>query len=150
MAQTSEKAVKPHRPDWLKNPKLVAFITKLAQHGNVSYALNGAGIKRAWVYEKRAKDAEFAEAFEDARRCGLEILKDEAWRRAYEGVEEPVFYEGEQVDHIRKYSDVLLMFLIKQHDPSYRERFEVEHGNAGGRPFLFQMMLHPDVAKATK
>lgn len=150
MARTPEKAPKPARPDWMKSAGLLKFIAALGKHGNVSHALKDSHLSRAWVYEKRQTDLEFAQAFDDARKCGLEVLKDEAHRRAYDGVEEPVFYQGEEVAHVRKYSDTLLMFLIKQHDPSYREHFDVNVGNQGGRPFMFQMQLHPDVAKAAK
>lgn len=136
----AERVKKP----WQTSVKLQRVIAELAKRGNVSDALRKAKASRAWVYEKRQVDLEFAAAFDEARECGIEVLKDEAHRRAYDGVEEPVFYQGEEVARIRKYSDTLLMFLIKQADPSYREHFQIDHGNASGRPFLFQMSLHPD------
>ena len=145
MARTRKKEAKP---DWLKSVKLAAVIRELSKHGNVSQALRKAKASRSWVYEKRQLDREFSDAFNDARDCGIEVLKDEAHRRAYEGVEEPVFYQGEEVARIRKYSDTLLMFLIKQADPTYREAYNVDIGAAGGRPFLFQMSLHPDAIAA--
>jgi hypothetical protein len=40
-------------------------------------------------------------------------LEDEAVRRAYEGVERPVFQGGKQVGVVREYSDTLLIFLLK-------------------------------------
>lgn len=135
---------------WTKSVKLRTFVKALGHHGNVSKALHAAQASRAWIYEKRERDIEFADAFERARRCGLEVLKDEAHRRAYEGVREPVFYQGEVVAHVQKYSDILLMFLIKQADPSYRERGTLELANESGRPFMFQMMLHPDAVAAAK
>ena len=45
------------------------------------------------------------------------MLELEARRRAYEGVEKPVFHAGEECDFIRQYSDVLMMFLLKAHRP---------------------------------
>jgi len=139
MARTAEK-----RPDWQRSVKLNKVIAELAKHGNVSSALRAASASRAWVYEKRQIDQEFADAFEDARTCGLEVLKDEAHRRAYAGVVREVWHQGEVVGEEVNYSDSLLMFLIKQSDPSYREHFKIDHGNASGRPFLFQMSLHAD------
>lgn len=130
--------------------KLVQVVAELARHGNVSEALRKAKAGRGWVYRWRQEDLEFADAFEEARKCGIEVLKDEAHRRAYTGVEEPVFYQGEEVARIRKYSDTLLMFLIKQADPTYREHYHLEHENAGGRPFMFQMQLHPDAVAAAQ
>lgn len=136
---------KPPRPAWQRSKKLVTFIADLSRHGNVSKALKKAKCSRAWVYEKRQTDLEFAEAFADAKACGIEVLIDEAHRRAYDGVEEGVYYQGELVDTVQKFSDTLLMFLIKQSDPSYREHFQIDHANAGGRPFMFAMQLHPEV-----
>jgi hypothetical protein len=40
-------------------------------------------------------------------------LEDEAVRRAYEGWLKPVFYQGRQCGAVRRYSDKLLMFLLK-------------------------------------
>ena len=135
---------------WQESTKLVKVIAELHKDGNVKSALKAAAAARGWVYRWRQNDSDFHDAFEDARSCGREVLIDEAHRRAYSGVEEPVFYKGEEVATIRKYSDTLLMFLIKQSDPSYREHFQIDHGAAGSRPFLFQMTLHPDAMAAAQ
>lgn len=135
---------------WQESSKLVIVIKELQQHGNVTWALAEAKAGRGWVYRWRQEDPDFKDAFEEARACGRESLIDEAHRRAYEGLDEPVFYKGEEVAKVTKYSDTLLMFLIKQSDPSYREHFQIDHGNAGGRPFMFKMALHPDAVAAAK
>jgi len=152
-----ERAPRP-AADWAKSEKLCRFIVQLGQHGNVTRALAAAKLDRGYAYDKRNTDLEFAAAWDDAKKMGLDVLKDEAWRRAYEGLERQKFYQGVPikvrrggriVPYVeREYSDSLLMFLIKQHDPSYREHFDVNLGNAAGRPFLFQMMLNPEAAKA--
>ncbi len=129
--------------DWQTRRKLVLFIKALEHHGNATYALKKANAARGWIYYWRQKDQEFRDAFEEARSCGLEILRDEAHRRAYEGVSQEVWHQGDVCGHVQKYSDTLLMFLIKQSDPSYREHFQIDHGNVGSRPFIFQMALHP-------
>lgn len=143
MAGTRKKA-------WEESVKLVAVIKALARRGNVTEALRAAKAGRGWVYGWRQRDAEFHDAFEDARACGIEVLKDEAHRRAYAGILEPVFYQGDECARVRKYSDTLLMFLIKQADPTYREHFQIEHATAAGRPFIFQMTLHPDAMAAQR
>jgi len=48
---------------------------------------------------------------------GMEALEDEAIRRGKDGIEEPVFYQGEVCGHVRKFSDVLLMFALKANRP---------------------------------
>ena len=52
-----------------------------------------------------------------------ELLIQEAIRRSKDGTLKPVYYKGTAVGAIREYSDVLLMFLIKQKFPSFRESF---------------------------
>ncbi len=47
----------------------------------------------------------------------FDVLKDEAIRRGYEGWREPVFYQGHQCGTIRRYSDRLLMALLKLGKP---------------------------------
>lgn len=56
-------------------------------------------------------------------RVGVSALEDEAHRRAFDGVDEPVFYKGEDCGAVKKYSDTLAIFLLKAHAPEkYRER----------------------------
>lgn len=134
----------------MRSKKLVQFLAYLKQDGNVSEALRKAKTARGYVYDRRQTDTEFADAFETARAMGRECLVDEAHRRAYKGIEREIYYQGEVVGTERRYSDTLLMFLIKQQDPSYREHYQIDHGNADGRPFLFQMQLHPDAVAKQK
>ncbi len=84
------------------------------------------------AYNWRKGDEAFATAWDEALDAGTDALEDEAVRRAHEGVEEPVFYQGEEVARVRKYSDNLLMFLLKGRRPErFRERTEIS-GPGGG------------------
>ena len=147
MAQTRKKAP---IADWETRKKLVLFIKALKISGRIDLACKASQAARGWVYEWRDKDTDFADNWTAAKTVGKEILKDEAFRRAHDGVDEPRFHQGELCGYVRKYSDTLLMFLIKQADPTYREHFQIDHGNAGSRPFIFQMLLHPDATAAAK
>ena len=54
------------------------------------------------------------------------MLEAEAWRRAHDGIEEPILYKGQVVTHVRKYSDLLLMFLLKGLRPEkFRDKFSM-------------------------
>lgn len=149
-ADVSQTPKKREIADWETRKTLVLFIKALKISGRVDLASKASHAARGWVYEWRAKDSDFADNWEAALSIGKEILKDEAFRRAHDGVDEPRFHQGELIGYVRKYSDSLLMFLIKQADPSYREHFQIDHGNAGSRPFIFKMMLHPDATAAAK
>ena len=71
----------------------------------------------------------FAARLELANEESADRLELEARRRAVEGVDEPVFYQGVEVGTVRKYSDALLQFLLKARRPDvFRER--VEHSGA--------------------
>jgi hypothetical protein len=66
-----------------------------------------------------------------AKEMAADRLEEEAWRRAVDGVEEPVgFYRGEPGAYVRRYSDTLLIFLLKGLRPEkYRERYEHSGGD---------------------
>lgn len=134
----------PTQPEaeWLKahgivHPKKRAFLLAYAQLGTITHAARAAQIARRthydWLEEvdEEGKPTEQAEryraALDDAHQQGCENLEREAIRRAVDGVDEPVYQKGERVGTIRKYSDVLLIFMLKGAKPEkYRERFEVK------------------------
>lgn len=107
--------------------KQEAFLDALRKAGNVSEACAAAGIPRRTVYDWRDADAAFAAAWEGALDEAADTMEREAFRRAVEGVEKPVFQGGEEVGRIRDYSDTLLIFLLKAARPEkYRERADVQ------------------------
>jgi hypothetical protein len=101
------------------------FFEALASGWSVTHAAQRAGVHRQRLYELRVEDDEFAAEWEQAWQAGTDTLVDEVRRRALEGVEEPVYQKGELVGHVRRYSDVLLMFMVKQRDPSFREGAQI-------------------------
>jgi hypothetical protein len=81
--------------------------------------------------EYKFQDA-FEEAQEEARLEALASMEKEARRRAVHGTSHPVIYQGEITDYYKEKSDSLLMFLMKKHDPSYRERQDQKAGDSAG------------------
>jgi hypothetical protein len=110
------------------------FLEVLAASGNVSMAIAAAKISRRIVYDLRNNDETFARAWSDAEDIAADRLETEAWRRAVDGVEEPVISLGKVVQTedgtplvIRRYSDNLLLALLRAHRPEkYRDRSSVE------------------------
>lgn len=103
------------------------FIERLCDTGNISAACRKAKITRQNAYHARDHDEVFAEAWDEALVVAKENLELEARRRA-EGFAEAVYYNGKKVGSVRKYSDTLLIFLLKAHDPAkYRDNLHVEH-----------------------
>ena len=101
-----------------------AFLKSLAHSVNVARACRTAGIPRRTAYHWRDADPRFARQWDDALDDGIDLLEAELHRRAFEGVEKPVWHKGEQVGTVRHYSDALAMFLLKAHRPArYRDGY---------------------------
>lgn len=117
--------------------KLTAFCAALAETCQVSKACVAVGITRQTAYEWRREIPEFAEAWKRAVEVGTSVLEDEAIRRAQEGWDEPVFHQGAQCGTVRKYSDTLLIFALKAHNPEkYRDNHRMELTGADGGPVV--------------
>lgn len=140
-------------------PKQLAFLAAYALTGNISRAAQSAQIDRTNHYDWLG-DPAYAQRFEEAKREAAELLEAEARRRAVEGIEEPVIYQGELCPEVatdpetgerrltgkpltvRKYSDTLLIFLLKGAMPDkYRENAKVEHSGANGGPVQNEMTI---------
>lgn len=106
-----------------------AFLTALAERGVVSRAAEAAGINRGTAYRHKEASPEFSLAWDAAMEDATDVAEEEAFRRAVEGILEPVFYAGEEVATIRKYSDQLLVFLLKAR--RYRSQVEVTGADRG-------------------
>jgi hypothetical protein len=105
------------------------FLEALAATGSVTTAVGAAGTSRTRVYELRKADPDFANAWQDAEDTAADRLEEEARRRALEGVPEPLVTGGKLVRDddgqpimVPRYSDSLLLALIKARRTSRRER----------------------------
>lgn len=74
--------------------KLTAFCAALAETCNVGRACAAVGISRYTAYLWRKDLPEFAERWDEAMKAGVLALEDEAHRRAFEGVEDPLTHQG--------------------------------------------------------
>lgn len=73
----------------------VVFLMTLAEAGLVGEAAQSAGINRSTAYRWYSSDVEFAQAWDAAIEASADLLEREARRRAIDGVEEPVIYQGQ-------------------------------------------------------
>ena len=97
-----------------------AFIETLADCGSVALAARAVGCSKETAYRLRRKPGAeaFAQAWDAAIAHAIRRLSDEAVERALLGEEVPVFYKGELVGTRRRYSDRLITFLLRHHDPA--------------------------------
>lgn len=120
-AKTRTKAPKTRR-DW-KPGWLQAF----RETGTVTAACERANIVRSTAYDARV-DEDFARAWDEIEAETTDAMEREAYRRGVEGVSEPLVSAGKLVTNVQKYSDTLLIFMLKARKPGvYRENVKVEH-----------------------
>lgn len=98
------------------------FLEAFAKVGTVYSAVivlrdKGVKINRRSLYEWRDRDEAFADAWDVASDEASDVLEDAARRRAVDGDEEPVFFEGEKIGVKHRRSDRLLEFLLKGRRP---------------------------------
>jgi hypothetical protein len=143
-ATRARKPAGPRKPAGLGKS---VFLAAFATCGNISAACRDASVSRSSVSEWRESDSEFAMQFETAGETAADLLEAEARRRAVEGFTEPVFQGGAQVGTITRYSDTLLIFLLKgRRRAVFGDRQELT--GADGRPLLGEPLT--DDERATK
>lgn len=110
--------------------KQSAFLKAFTLSGSITKAADDAKVERGMHY-RWLRDPKYLAQFKAARRTAIQGWEDEAVRRANEGVLEPVFYKGKACGAVRRYSDGLLMFLLRGAKPQkYRERVDAQvHGS---------------------
>jgi len=118
---------RPKGPSPANKAKLENFLAVLAETGHVGFAAGEAKIPITTLYRHKRQNKKFREQWDESIDCAVEtILEPEAVRRGVSGWEEPLSYQGRWTgDYVRKYSDTLLIFLLKGAKPEkYRERFD--------------------------
>jgi hypothetical protein len=120
------------------------FCEALSLTGNVRLSCIATGVGRSTAYDERKRNPDFAASWDSALDEATDVLEQEAARRAVHGVDEPVtsggklvMVDGEVTDPetgekktvkvplmVRKYSDTLLIFLLKGARPQkYRDNY---------------------------
>lgn len=168
--KSSRQKVSPKLPEWMsKWHEMIrdtepanyypgswckAFLEELKTGCIVSRAASIADIQRAHAYQYRDHHPWFKAAWYEAKEEAMDSLEFEARRRAVDGVDEPVFHMGEQCGAKRRYSDTLLIFLMKAGRPDkYREKVTVsletlEKAAEQMGAIVAQNVKDPDVLKA--
>lgn len=112
--------------------KEAKFLYGLRKGNTVSSAAAIAGFARQTVYDHRERDKTLAVRWVEAEAEGTEVLEQEAFRRAVQGTDHPVTYEGAITATYKEYSDTLLIFLLKARRPEvYRENVSLTGARGG-------------------
>ena len=139
-----------------------AFLDGLRGGWSVSKSAWAAGIhdrtvrrwKAASVASKREDGTyadDFAQRWEEAYEAGCDRIEDEAFRRATQGVEKPVYQGGVLVGTITEYSDTLMGLLMRGKRPGVYNTERHEHTGKDGGPVSMNLSIEfVDVPKAGK
>lgn len=124
-------------PDNLREHIQQDFIDAFVLHGIVTRACQEVGIHRTLLRQWEEHDEKFSLAYNLAKEKVNDMYRDEARRRAVDGVETYVISQGKIVyikgenDELsplieRKYSDTMLQFIMKARMSEYREKSQVD------------------------
>jgi hypothetical protein len=111
------------------------YIEQLKGHGNKSRAAAACGIGTETVRRARKEDPAFNEECDEALETFYDNLEEEAVRRGRDGVPEPVFYKGVECGEIQRYSDTLLLAILKgRRRHVFGDKSQVEMTGKDGGP----------------
>lgn len=75
--------------------RAAAFCAALAETANVGRACRAIGMGRTTAYDWREEEPDFAKMWDRAMQIGVTALEDEATRRAFEGIDDPIIHQGQ-------------------------------------------------------
>lgn len=124
----------PTPPARLERARWVEFLLALREIGRVGEAADVVGWRTVdtWHYRKRYAQYGAVEEFEDAMLGHADILEAECIRRAFKGVEQDVWYQGEKVGTKIVYSDQLLLAALKARHPAYADKQKIDMSSTDG------------------
>lgn len=123
---------KPTQPIIYTPEAVTNYLNELANCGVSEHAARAWGFRTRQLQWIRKSAPELDELYHEA----LALYRNRVVRalhvRAVEGVEEPVWYQGEQVGTVRRYSDRLLELSLKHHAPEFRDHSTTDVVHHGG------------------
>jgi len=130
---SAERAVRAHTAAFLAKQaanderQQRAYLAALGKRGTQSAGLAAARVGRETLWRWREHSDAFVQAEAAARETLADQLEQEAIRRAYHGVQRPVYQQGQLVGYVTDFSDAVLMMLLKAARPEkFRDKADVQ------------------------
>jgi hypothetical protein len=120
----------------VKNPKQRDFLLAYVYSRRLVRAQRLSGVCRQSHYLWLDKDPLYPEYVRRAKRIIADHAEEEAYRRAFEGLDIPVIYRGEIRDYYKSYSDSLAMFMLKGMKPETYNRNNIADFGFEGPSFI--------------
>lgn len=111
-----------------------AFLKAYAQTANITKAAEAAKLDRGLHYHWIDTNPKYQRRFLAAERMAADVIESEAVRRATEGVMEAVYYQGRAVGAVRRYSDGIMLTLLRGFKPQKYAIQKTEITGADGGP----------------
>jgi len=133
----------------IDNPRAAAYamswrpryLAVLSLSRSAIFARRAARISHMTDYRHRQEDPDFDHQCQMAEEHAIELLTDVAMKRAIEGDCEPVFWQGIEVGHIRKYDGRLQIEMLRAMKPKTFKtpgsKVEVNTGQGSQNMFIF-------------
>jgi len=109
-----------------------AFLESVRRTGLVAKSASAVGTSSRRIKTECEVDKDFGADFQEALVMYAESVQEELHRRAMEGVEEIVYFQGVECGRKINYSDSLLTTLVKAKSPEFREKLSVDTTIHGG------------------
>ena len=130
---------KPIRNRKFTPDKQQAFLILYSHFGVISKSAQAVGVGYDTIARQLKSDPVFKKLFERAKIVAADTVEAEVFKRAVEGWEEPVWYQGEIVGHTLKKSDRMLELLAKGVRPDkFSEKMQLS--GKGGGPLQLQVI----------
>jgi hypothetical protein len=111
---------------------IVDILNEMSRYGCYGRACIAAGVSPT-QWKRLRKDFPVLEELAGmAKEFYRQSIRRTIHNRAVEGWDEPVFFKGEEVGCIRRFSDRLLEMHAKRHCPEYRDRGQLDVNVSGG------------------
>lgn len=101
------------------------FLAAFGVCGQIGKAARWCKLHRHAHYNWMQEDPTYPARFAEAEKKAIRTLRDEAVRRAHDGLRKPVWYKGKIVGYETEYSDTLLLGLLKGLDPEFRDQSDI-------------------------
>lgn len=128
---------------------MILFLNHLKfSNGYVKEACKVSGINRTLAFDLRGKVPAFKKIWDEIYEESTDVLEDAAFNRAINGVDEPIYWQGDKVGTKKRYSDSLLNTLLVGRRPDvYKTRVASELSGPDGGPVQLNHTM--DLSKLT-
>jgi hypothetical protein len=129
----------------VENPKQLELLVAYVETKSLLKAQELSGVHRQSHYWWMENDPKYAKYFRRAKTIIADDIEGEAYRRAFVGIEVPIYYYGRLVGTYKEYDDKLAMFMLKRMRPEiYDSAGGMDPSYDPSRIWITKQMEGPD------